>query len=260
MTTTQQTETNAARVESENTLLRIEGLTKTFGSFTAVDGVDLSVPDGELHSIIGPNGAGKTTLFNMIAGSLRPTAGTIHFRGTDITAVDQDERARRGVSRAFQITQLFPGVTVHENLRLAAQADNQRFNPLATRNPDHDERARGMLDDLDVDARPDEVAANLSHGDKKKLEIGMALVSEPTLLLLDEPTSGVAEAELPALLEFLTDAVTDLTVLLIEHDVDLVLELSDRITVLDRGEVIARGDPEDIVANERVQNAYMGGY
>ena len=241
-------------------LLAVQGLTQTFGSFTAVDAVDLSIPEGELHSVIGPNGAGKTTLFNMIAGSLPPTEGRIRFQGRDITDVGQDERARRGISRAFQITQLFPELSVHENLRLAAQSGAQRFNPLTTTDPAHDEQAKEMLSKLDIPARPSSVAKNLSHGDKKKLEIGMALVSDPTLLMLDEPTSGVAEAELPTLMNFLVDVVEDLTVLLIEHDIDLVLELSDRVTVLDRGEVIARGSPEEIADDQAVQNAYMGGY
>lgn len=260
MTTPQSTGETDYPTDDDGALLEVEGLTRMFGSFTAVDDVDISIPAGELHSIIGPNGAGKTTLFNMIAGSLTPTAGHIQFQGEDITNVDQDERARRGISRAFQITQLFPDLSIHENLRLAAQSQSQRLNPLVTPDPIHDERARDMLSRLDIQARPSAVAKNLSHGDKKKLEIGMALVSDPTLLMLDEPTSGVAEAELPTLLDFLVDAVEDLTVLLIEHDVDLVLELSDRITVLDRGEIIARGTSEEIAANETVEEAYMGGY
>jgi len=252
--------TDAQAAGGTDPLLRTEGLTRTFGSLTAVDAVDLSVPEGELHSIIGPNGAGKTTFFNMIAGTLPPTAGTIHFQGRDITNVDQDERARRGISRAFQVTQLFPELSVHENLRLAAQSQDQSFNPFASTDPAHDEQAREMFDQLGIQADPNSVSKNLSHGDKKKLEIGMALVSDPTLLMLDEPTSGVAEAELPDLFDFLVETTEELTVLLIEHDVDLVLELSDRITVLDRGQVIARGTPDEITADERVQEAYMGGY
>lgn len=261
MTTTQPDPDHESGVADDSTaLLDLDGVTKTFGSFTAVDDVNLSIPSGEVHSVIGPNGAGKTTLFNMIAGSLSPTDGAIRFGGADVTDIDQDERARRGISRAFQITQLFPDLTVHENLRLAAQSQAQRFNPLVTPDPAHAQRAETMLSKLEIQARPSTITKNLSHGDKKKLEIGMALISDPTLLMLDEPTSGVAEAELPALLEFLVDAIEDLTVLLIEHDVELVLELSDRITVLDRGEVIACGPPETITADEAVQEAYMGGY
>jgi branched-chain amino acid transport system ATP-binding protein len=259
-TTKRGADSDAQATTATDPLLHIEGLTKRFGSFTAVDNVDLSIPDGELHSIIGPNGAGKTTFFNMIAGTLEPTAGTIRFDDDEITSVDQDERARQGISRAFQITQLFPDLSVHENLRLAVQSQDQNFNPLAKQDPEHDRRASEMLAQLDIDVEPSSVAKNLSHGDKKKLEIGMAIVSDPTLLMLDEPTSGVAEGELPTLLDFLLDAVEDLTVLLIEHDVDLVLELSDRITVLDRGAVIARGPPSEISTNEAVQDAYMGGY
>lgn len=261
MTTTgTDAETADGTTDQSEHLLEIAGLTRKFGSFTAVNGVDLAVPNREFHSIIGPNGAGKTTLFNMITGQLPPTAGTIHFQGEKITDVNQDERARRGISRAFQITQLFPGLSIHENLRLAVQSQAQQFNPLTTTDPDHDERAEEIFTRLGIQAHRSAVAKNLSHGDKKKLEIGMALATDPTLLMLDEPTSGVAEGELPDLLNFLVEVVEDLTVLLIEHDVDMVLELSDRITVLDRGEVIAHGTPDEIVTDETVQDAYMGGY
>jgi branched-chain amino acid transport system ATP-binding protein len=259
MTTTQfKNDSENNSVYSDTALLDLDGVTKKFGSFTAVNSVDLSVPSKEVHSIIGPNGAGKTTLFNMISGSLPPTAGTIQFNGKEVTEIDQDERARRGISRAFQITQLFSDLTVHENLRLAAQSQAQRFNPLVTPDPIHAERAHKMLEQLDTQVEPSSVIKNLSHGNKKKIEIGMALINNPALLMLDEPTSGVAEAELPVLLEFLVDAIEDTTVLIIEHDVDLVLELSDRITVLDRGEVIASGDSDAIVENDAVQEAYMG--
>lgn len=259
MSTTQfENNSESSDTDSNDILLNISGLKKKFGSFTAVNDVDLSIPPKEVHSIIGPNGAGKTTLFNMIAGSLPATAGTIQFCEEEVTDLEQDERARRGISRAFQVTQLFSDLTVHENLRLAAQSQAQQFNPLVTPDDAHSEEAYKMLEQLDIKVEPSSVTRNLSHGDKKKLEIGMALISDPTLLMLDEPTSGVAEAELPVLLEFLSNTIEDITVLLIEHDVDLVLELSDRITVLDRGEVIASGDSDTIVKNDAVQEAYMG--
>ncbi len=245
---------------SSQPLLDVEGLSREFGSLVAVDDVDLQVPRGELHSIIGPNGAGKTTFFNMIAGTLAPTRGSVRFRSEDVTDAPEHERARKGIVRVFQMAQLFPDLTVLENLRLAAQATEQDFNPLAATNDEHARRARNMFDQLAIDAATDSEVSALSHGDKKKLEIGMGLVSEPDLLLLDEPTSGVAAAESQGLMEFIREAGEDLTILLIEHDIDIVLELSDRVTVLDRGSVIARGTPAEITEDERVQDAYMGGY
>lgn len=241
-------------------ILKTEDLTRNFGSLVAVDNVTLQVTKAEIHAIIGPNGAGKTTLFNMIAGTLPPTHGRIFYRGDDITDTPEHERAQRGICRAFQITQVFDDQPVVENLRLAIQGQEQNFNPLAHPDPDHTESAEDMLNQLDIDVAPQTPAGSLSHGDKKKLEIGMGLAADPHLLLLDEPTSGVAQGESHRLMEFLATASQGLTVLLIEHNVDLVLELSDRITVLDRGAIIAQGTPTEITADERVQEAYMGGY
>jgi branched-chain amino acid transport system ATP-binding protein len=241
-------------------ILRTEGLTKKFGSLVAVTDVDLDVSSGEIHAIIGPNGAGKTTLFNMIAGRMPPTDGRIYFRGEDLTETAEYERAQRGISRAFQITQIFPDLSVEENLRLAIQAQDQNFNPFASPSEDHIERATRTLSDIDLAVPPTAQAETLSHGDRKKLEIGMSLAADPELLLLDEPTSGVAQGESRQLMEFLSEASQGRTVLLIEHNVDLVLELSDRITVLDQGAIISQGSPSEITADERVQEAYMGGY
>lgn len=241
-------------------ILRTEGLTRKFGSLVAVDDVDLAVSSGEIHAIIGPNGAGKTTLFNMIAGTLPPTAGRIFFGGEDLTETSEYERAQRGISRAFQITQIFPDLSVEENLRLAIQGQDQNFNPFASPGADHIERANQTLSEIDLEVEPTVIAETLSHGDRKKLEIGMSLAADPELLLLDEPTSGVAQGESRQLMEFLSEASEGRTVLLIEHNVDLVLELSDRITVLDQGAIISQGSPSEITADERVQEAYMGGY
>jgi branched-chain amino acid transport system ATP-binding protein len=231
-----------------------------FGTFTAVDGVDLQVERDELHAIIGPNGAGKTTLFSLITGSLSPTAGTITFDQRDITDADEDSRARGGILRAFQITQLFPESTVRENVRIAAQSRGQRLYPLAGRDEEHDATARELLDDIGLADRTHEQAKFLSHGDKKKLEIAMSLAADPELLLLDEPTSGVSGAESEWIFSFIDDVAEDVTVLLIEHDVDLVLEVSDTVTVLHQGAVLARGSPDEIAGDEAVQRAYLGGY
>lgn len=261
MTATQpSTDTTHSTESHTDDLLRTENLTRRFGSLVAVDGVDLSIPRREFHSIIGPNGAGKTTLFNMLAGTLPESEGRITFEGTEITGLDDHQRVQRGISRAFQSPQLFLGLSVLENLRLSAQARDQTFNPLRRTDPGHEHKARSMLDRIGFEEDPAQLAKNLSHGNKKKLEIAMTLSVDPELLLLDEPTSGVSEADSESLMEFVAEASANRTVLLIEHNVDLVLEYSDRVTVLDRGEVISQGSPAHISQDEAVQQAYMGSY
>ncbi|WP_136718314.1 ABC transporter ATP-binding protein [Halorientalis salina] len=251
--------TNTAE-SAEPVLLRTENLTRQFGSLVAVNDVNLSIPRGEFHSIIGPNGAGKTTLFNMLAGTLPESEGRVVFDGDEITGLKDYERVQRGISRAFQTPQLFPGLTVLENLRLAVQAQNQSFNPLKKTDPAHERRAHEVLEQIKFDADPGQATENLSHGNKKKLELLMSLSVDPDLLLLDEPTSGVSHADSESLMEFISKTSRERTVLLIEHNVDLVLEYSDRITVLNRGEVISQGTPSYITDDETVQDAYMGSY
>ena len=261
MAETSPADRDAATTASQTTpVLETQNLVKSFGSLVAVDGVDLVVEEGEVHSIIGPNGAGKTTLFNTIAGTLAPDSGRILFRGDDITMAPEHERARRGIVRAFQITQLFLDLPIRENLRLAVQSQEQRLNPLRGPNPAHEKQADRMRSRLGLDVDPEVLASTLSHGDKKRLGIGMALSTDPDVLLLDEPTSGVAQRESRELMGFLRETKEDRTILLIEHNVDLVLEISDRITVLNRGSVIAEGPPAEITENEQVQQAYMSGY
>ncbi|QGX94555.1 ABC transporter ATP-binding protein [Haloplanus rallus] len=242
----------------DDEFLTLADLTKEFGSLAAVDSVSLSVPEGELHSIIGPNGAGKTTLFSLIAGSLSPTSGEIRYRGQNITDRDEYQRAQRGISRVFQIAQLFPNLTVRENIRLGLQARDQSMNPFVTVGDGTDEAIERMLDRLNLP--PEITAENLAHGDKKKLEMGISITSDPDLLLLDEPTSGVSAGESEDIIDLIDELRDDFTILLIEHDVDMVLKLSDRITVLHQGRVISQGDAETIMADEEVQRAYLGGY
>ena len=239
--------------------LETEGLTRKFGSFVAVDDVNISVSKGELHSVIGPNGAGKTTLFNLITGSLAPSKGKVRFDGEDISAESESERARRGIVRSFQITQLFPELSAHENLRLAAQSAHQSVNPLKRQSDESKKRASEIFEDLGINTEPEIPAESLSHGDKKKLEVGMAMVTGPNLLLLDEPTSGVSSGESENILTFIQENSEDLTILLIEHDMDLVLDVSDRITVLHQGSVVTQGEPDEVMDNEEVQRAYLGG-
>jgi len=245
-------------VTSTEPILEVEELTRQFGSLTAVDEVSMAVPTGEIHAVIGPNGAGKTTLFDMIAGSVDPSSGRVWFRDEDLTGTTEDERARRGIVRAFQITQLFLGLPVLENLRLAAQSRAQEFNPFGRKDKSLVERAEAMYERLNFDAGLSVKAGTLSHGDKKKLEIGMSLITDPSLLLLDEPTSGVSEAESQQIIELINN-VKNAAVLLIEHDIDVILGHSDRVTVLHRGEMIANGPPSEITQNEDVQRAYLGG-
>lgn len=242
------------------TVLQTENLTRRFGTFTAVDDVSLEIERGELHSIIGPNGAGKTTFFGLVTGALSATEGQIWFNDEEITEVSEDARSRAGIVRAFQITQLFPDLSVQENLRLAAQSRKQSFFPLSERRESHEQQAANLFDRITIDAEPTSKAKFLSHGDKKKLEIAMSAATDPELLLLDEPTSGVSGAESEEIFSFVDELADSTTVLLIEHDVDLVLEISDRITVLHQGAKLAQGRPDEIVDNEDVQRAYLGGY
>jgi branched-chain amino acid transport system ATP-binding protein len=245
------------------TILETQNLRKDFGGLVAVADVSIRVKPYSLHSIIGPNGAGKTTLFNLLSGNLTPTSGRVIFKGRDITNLPAHRTAHLGIGRSFQITNVFPNLTVLENIRLAAQAlgsDNFRFWRHFRHFADYEERARqvvaqvGLADVLDLPARV------LPHGGKRKLELGILLAADPELLLLDEPTAGMAREEIPLLMEAI-DQVRDQgdkTIMLVEHKMDLVMNVSDWITVMHHGRVLAEGTPADIAANEVVQSAYLG--
>jgi branched-chain amino acid transport system ATP-binding protein len=244
--------------------LGTENLTRTFGSVVAVDDVGLAVPEGELRAIIGPNGAGKTTLFNCIMGRLAPTEGSVYLGGREITGDPEQRRPHLGLARSFQSNQLFTEQTVLENVRLVVQtAERGSFSMDLFR--DHREVGReqavDIAEDVGLAAGLDTEARNLSHGDQRRLGIAMALATDPDVLLLDEPTSGMspgATTDTAALIKEIRDD-RGLTVVLIEHDMDVVLSISDRISVLDRGRVIATDSPEEIRSNEAVQRAYLGG-
>ncbi|HUG84289.1 MAG TPA: ABC transporter ATP-binding protein, partial [Euzebya sp.] len=218
--------------------LEVHGLTKHFGGLRAVDGVDLVVQPGELRAVIGPNGAGKTTLFNLITGYLKPTAGTVTFDGADITGLATYRVARAGIGRAFQITSIFPGLTVHENVRLGIIAQRQESRRFYGRAEGlHATDVRAILDDvglLPVDA---ELAGNLSHGDQRALELAISLALQPKLLLLDEPTAGMAPAETRRTMDLVRRIAAErsLTVLFCEHDMDVVFGTADRILVMHQG-------------------------
>lgn len=248
-------------------LLETTALTKRFGGITAVDRVEFTLEEGELCSVIGPNGAGKTTFFNLLTGALEPTDGRIRFGVNDpidITSYEPYETALSGIHRSYQITNLFPTLTVLENVRLAAQAHAGRDAWKLWRNvrsfEGHYEEAYAILDRIGLESKADQLTQNLSHGEKRSLEIGVALAGSPKLLLLDEPTAGVSSEDVGSVVALIENVAEDHSVMLIEHNMDVVMDISDRIVVLHQGELIADDVPSAIRENEDVQEAYLGGY
>jgi branched-chain amino acid transport system ATP-binding protein len=242
-------------------LLDVRGLVKTFGALRATDNVYFDVRAGETHAIIGPNGAGKTTLIGQLAGNIIPNAGEIRFDGEDITRLGAPARARNGLARSFQITSIYREFTALDNVALAVQAHSGhsfRFWRAASREAALRDPAMKILKDLGLGARTDVLAANLSHGEQRQLEIAMVLATHPRLLLLDEPVAGMGADESQRMVEFLTTLKGTQTMILVEHDMDAVFSLADRISVLVYGRIIASGLPEEIRANEEVRRAYLG--
>jgi branched-chain amino acid transport system ATP-binding protein len=244
-------------------LLSVERVSRRFGSLIAVNNVSLSVEPGELRAVIGPNGAGKTTFFNMISGFLAPTSGRILFEGEDVTKLLPARRVWRGIARTFQVTEVFPELSVRENLRIAAEvAAGYRLRPWISREADAEVSARVTdLSDMgglsDKENRP---VGELSHGDQRATEIMMALALRPRLLLLDEPTAGMGDQETYNITQLIRQLHKDhkLSIVLIEHDMRVVFHLADRIMVLAEGGMLAEGTPPEIAANEMVQAAYLG--
>jgi branched-chain amino acid transport system ATP-binding protein len=242
-------------------LLSVSDLVKRFGGLTATDHVSLDVPEGEVHAIIGPNGAGKTTLVAQLSGELRSDEGTIRFRGEDVTALTADRRALHGLARSFQITSIFRDFTVLQNVALAVQAHaghSFRFLRPAGRELVLIEPARDILAQVGLADRQDVPAAHLAHGEQRALEIAMALATEPKLLLLDEPMAGMGPEDSARMVRFLVGLKRRYTILLVEHDMDAVFALADRISVLVYGRVIATDTSEGIRANPAVREAYLG--
>ena len=242
-------------------LLSLESLQKRFGGIVATDALTLEVHEGEVHSVIGPNGAGKTTLVAQVSGLLAPDAGSIRFDGIDITGHSAARRSRLGLARTFQITSVFRRFTAAENVLLAVQAHTGhsfRFWAPARGDLRLREPAMAVLEDLGLDARRDVLAGNLSHGEQRRLEIAIALATRPKLLLLDEPTAGMGPEDAERVKQLLDRLRSRYAMLLIEHDMDAVFRLSDRITVLVYGRVIASGTPAEIRDNEEVRRAYLG--
>jgi len=244
-------------------IIETKGLSKNFGALRAVNQVDLKVQPGHIHSIIGPNGAGKTTLFNLLNGFLLPSSGHIFFNGAEITNLPPHAISKRGIGRSFQITSIFPDLTVFENIRVAAQSRTKvsyRFLKPANSFKSLEEKSNKVLQQIGLYMKRDLLATHLSHGEKRILDIGIGLATDPSLLLLDEPASGLAKEEISRVIGLVKDLVDRVTIILIEHNIDLVLSISNRITVLHQGSVIADGPPEEIQKDLRVQEAYLGGY
>ena len=242
-------------------MLEVRNLVKNFGALKASDGIDFDVAEGETHAVIGPNGAGKTTFISQLAGNLRPDSGRVRFAGADITALPAPRRARLGLARSFQITSVYPDFSVLHNVALAIQAHSGhsfRFWRDARSDPALIEPARKVLDNLGLGGRSDVLAVNLSHGEQRQLEVAIALATAPRLLLLDEPMAGMGIEESQRMIALLASLKRRHTIILVEHDMDAVFRLADRISVLVYGRVIATDTPERIRANEEVRRAYLG--
>ena len=240
-------------------VLRTEGLTIRFGGLTALNNVNFEIRRGEIRAIIGPNGAGKSTFFNCLTGVLRPTSGRILFNGEEITGLPPNLISRKGIARSYQITNIMPNATVLENVRIAAQSRRHGWNMLRHHSDLRDiiEKAEAVLAAVGLAGKADELAANLSHGEQRNLEIGIALATEPQLLCLDEPTAGMSAAETHDTMELVQRIGQNLTILIVEHDMNVVMELAGRITVLNYGAILAEGSPKEIQENPRVLEVYL---
>ena len=244
-------------------MLETAGLTKEFGGLTAVDAVDFALADGELCSLIGPNGAGKTTFFDLLTGVMEPTTGTVSLDGEDVTDLSPDATARRGLHRSYQVTNVFPTTSVLENVRVAAQAhgeDSFRLWRNVGAFDGYYEEAYQILERVGLADRAERPAESLSHGEKRQLEVAIALAGDPSVLLLDEPNAGVSSESVGDIIDLIEDVARDHAVLLVEHNMDIVMNVSDRIVVLNRGRVIADGPPDEVRGDPTVQEAYLGGY
>jgi branched-chain amino acid transport system ATP-binding protein len=240
-------------------ILKTELLSVRFGGLVALSEVNFAVERGKTHAIIGPNGAGKSTFFNCLTGVLRPTGGRIIFNGEDITGLPSNKISQKGIARSYQITNILPNASVLENVRIAAQSRRHSWNMVAHHSAfaDINEKAERALDSVGLLGKVDELASNLSHGEQRNLEIGIALATEPALVCLDEPTAGMSSAETRETMQLVRQIAENLTILIVEHDMEVVMELADRITVLHYGEILAEGTPEEIQQNSKVLEVYL---
>ncbi len=245
-------------------IIETQNLSKHFGGLAAVDDVSIKIEAGTLHAIIGPNGAGKTTFFNLLSGNLKPTNGKVFYKGQDLTGKPIYRMIHMGIGRSFQITNIFPNLTVRENIRLASQAmENKNFRFLmdTSKMESVEERTTVVVEKVGLGGQSLLPARMLSHGDQRKLELGMILAPDPELLLLDEPTAGMATDQVPELITLIQEVQQSglKTVILVEHNMNVVMKVSDRITVMHQGKVLAEGTPGEIATNHEVQTAYLGG-
>lgn len=245
---------------NETPLLRTEGVTKMYGRFTANEDVSVDFPRGRLTAIIGPNGAGKTTFFNMVSGATPPTTGRILFDGKNLAGRKQHEFARIGISKSFQITNLFPALTVLENVRLAVQAMHSIYDLWSprSRNTEWVEQAEALLEIVGLQERRHDRAENLAHGEQRSLEIAVALACDPQLLLLDEPTAGMSPEETRVIMHLILKLLEHRTIGIVEHKMKLIMGISDSIIVLHQGKLLVQGSPDDIRANDEVKRIYLG--
>ena len=241
--------------------MRTEKLTKNFGGLTAVNQVDFVLEEGSLQSIIGPNGAGKSTFFKMISGEISSSGGKIWFKGEDITGLPQHIVSHRGIATSYQITNIFPKLTTFENVRIAVQSRKTSYNfwTRAEMHQDINDRTMQILETVKLLDKKDVLAANLPHGDQRHVEIAIALGTNPILLLLDEPTAGLNPAETVETMALIKKIAEGLSVILVEHKMKVIMNISDKITVFHEGQVIAVGNPEEIQQNETVRKVYLGG-
>ncbi len=249
--------------EAKDPILRAEGIRVDFDGLRALDDVGLAVPGQGIHSIIGPNGAGKTTFFNVLSGFLVPTRGRIFFEGREITGLPPERVSRLGIARSFQITSIFPGLAVHENVRVAAQSrtgESRNFWTRFSRLRGPEEKARNVLARVGLSADADLPASALGYGQQRALDLAVSLATDPKILLLDEPTSGMSREDSATIIALIRELAEEVPVVLIEHNIDAVLSVSDRIVVLHFGRVLAEGPPGAIRENPAVQEAYLGVY
>lgn len=246
-----------------DTILEARGLRKAFGGLVAVDDVSFNITAGTMHSIIGPNGAGKTTLFNLLSGRYKPTSGSVIYKGQDISKLPVFKRAQIGIGRSFQITNIFPNLTVFENARLAAQAhghDSFRFLQRTSSFHSYEKRAAFVLEITGLSGVANQLASALPHGGKRKLELAMILAPDPEVMLLDEPTAGMASEQVPELMQVIDNIRQQggKTIVMVEHNMSVVMSISNKITVMHHGQLLAEGTPLEISTNKTVQEVYLG--